>query len=366
MKRGLIEWNKSVLPEGEFFLRIEKTKSLMENLKLDVIAIYGDAAQSANLSYLTHFFPYSDTGIFVLTSSRKVKLFTTHAYRNIPWFNTITWLKDIVCTNNIGEDFTNYIHSLDFKHGRVGLVCTSLFPYPVYKNLKENTEASLHDMTREFEDMRIEKSETELKFTDEAAKIAVESFKRLNEVFIPGKTGYELAAEIELVARQHKAQDLFFSLQPNNSDFVLTQPTSKSLNQTCSAEICVEYLGYWAKLGRTFFSNSLSNNYRKRNKKFLSRAKRISSKVHIGQTLREHANNIRDHFSKMNGVKKVDVYLAPGLDPYWSSHPNDDIVVRKNMIFYTKIDLIFVDNLRLTATDTYTTQHKAPILLTNC
>ncbi|MGM0465456.1 MAG: M24 family metallopeptidase, partial [Acidobacteriota bacterium] len=336
----------------------------MQDKKLDVIAIYGDAAQSANLSYLTNFFPYSDTGIFVLTSSRKVKLFTTHAYRNIPWFNTITWLKDIVCTNNIGKDLTNYLLSLDLEHGRVGLVYTSSFPYPIYKSLKEKIGASIHDMTREFEDMRVEKSETELKFTDEAAKIAVESFKRLNEVFIPGKTGYELAAEIELVARQHKAQDLFFTLQPNNSNSVLTQPTSKSLNQVCSAEICVEYLGYWAKLGRTFFSKNLSNDYKKRNKKFLLRAKRISSKVHIGQTLREHTNNIRNHLSKINGVKKVDVCLAPGLDPYWSSHLNDDIIVRKNMIFYTKIDLVFVDNLRLTATDTYTTQHKAPMLLT--
>lgn len=56
MKRGLIQWNKNEVPEREFESRIEKIKKLMKSRGLDAVAIYGDACQSNNLSYLTNFF----------------------------------------------------------------------------------------------------------------------------------------------------------------------------------------------------------------------------------------------------------------------------------------------------------------------
>lgn len=364
MKRGLIEWDKNELSENEFSLRIEETRKLMQEKELDAIAIYGDASESGNLSYLTNLFPYSDTGIFVLTAKCASKLFTTHAHRNIPWFNTTSWLRDIVCTNNMGIDFVDYLRSLDLEKRRIGLINTHSFPYPIFKSLNEKTRADLIDLSREFENIRMIKSKSELKFTAEAAKIAVKSFKRLKEVFRPGMTGYDLAAEVELIARESAAQDLFFFLQHDNHPFGLTLPKSQSIEMIFSAEICIEYKGYWAKLGRTFFCGHLSNDYQQRNEEFLLRAKKASAELYEGQSLSEHSLNIKSHLERMRRVKEVNVYLNPGLEPYWSTHLKDGRVVQKNMVFYIKIDLRFADDLFLTVTDTYTTQHSEPLLLT--
>lgn len=364
MKRGLIEWDKSELSEEEFLVRIEKMRSLMRVKGLDVIAVYGDAYQSGNLSYLTNFFPYADTGIFALPVAGAPKLFTTHAYRNIPWFNTITWLKDIVCTNDMGKDFTNYLLSIDLDHGMIGLIHTRAFPYPIYEALREQIECDLIDLTREFEEIRAVKSIAELKFTSEAAKIAAESCKRLKEVFKPGLTGYDLAAEVELTARQSGAQDLFFSIQPDNAPSGLTQPMSQAIGKSCGVEISVEYKGYWAKLGRTLFCNNHPKENEERNEEFLLRYKKASAELNEGQTLREFSQNINNHLVKMSGVEEVRIYLDPGLEPYWSTHLKDDGIVQKNMVLYVKIDIKFVDNLMLTVSDTYTTQNTEPLLLT--
>jgi len=136
MKRGLIQWNKKEVPMEEFESRIEKTKSLMESQGVDILAIYGDACQSNNLSYLTNFFPYADTGIFVLPMNKTPKIFTTHAYRNMPWFNTITWVQDIVCTDDIGTESAMYLKTFDLTGKKIGILNTCSFPFPIYSILK--------------------------------------------------------------------------------------------------------------------------------------------------------------------------------------------------------------------------------------
>jgi Xaa-Pro aminopeptidase len=364
MKRGLIEWDKGELSEEEFLVRIERTRSLMRAKGLDVISVYGDACQSGNLSYLTNFFPYADTGIFTLPVSGAPKLFTTHAYRNIPWFNTITWIKDIVCTDNMGRELVNHLLSIDLVHRAIGLAHTRTFPYPIYETLREKIECDLIDLTREFEKMRAIKSATELKFTREAAKIAAESCQRLKEVFRPGLTGYELAAEVELKARQSGAQDLFFSIQPDSAPSGLTQPVSQAIQKSCGVEIGVEFKGYWAKLGRTLFCDNQPEKNKKRNGEFLQRYKRATSELNEGQSLKEFSQKINDHLVKMSGIEEVRIYLDPGLEPYWDTHLRHDGIVQKNMVLYVKTDIKFMDNLMLTVSDTYTTQNTGPLLLT--
>lgn len=364
MKRGLIEWNKNELSEAEFSLRMEKTRHLIREKGLDVIAIYGDASKSANLSYLTNIFPYSDTGIFVLTAGGSSKLFTTHAYRNLPWFNSTSWLRDIVCTNNMEIDFADYVHSLELKQGRIGLINTSSFPYPIFSRLRLRSGAEIIDLSEEFEAIRMIKSESELKFTTEASKIAIKTFNRLNEVFRPGMTGYDLAAEVELSARESAAQDVFFFLQTDNRPSGLTQPDSQPIEMICGVEMCIEYMGYWAKIGRTFFCNNLSKDFKDRNEALLQLSKKAFAELHEGQTFRECFLNTQSRLNKLRGVKEANIYLNPGLDPYWSNLLHDDRVIRKNMVVYAKIDLRFSDDLALTVTDTYTTQHPEPVLMT--
>lgn len=364
MKRGLIEWDKSELSEEEFSSRIKKTRRLMRAEGLDAIAVYGDAYQPGNLSYLTNFVPYADTGIFVLPVAGSPKLFTTHAYRNIPWFKTITWLKDIVCTNDLGKDFTDYLNSLDLNHRKIGLIPTRDFPFPIYELLKEQLGCDLIDLTRVFEDLRAVKSNTEMKFTREAAKIAVASYKRLREVFRPGMTGYDLAAEVELTARQSAAEDLLFFIQQDKALSGLTLPKSQAIEELCCVEISIEYKGYWAKLGRTLISDNVSTDYEERNQEFLLRYRNVVEGFHQGQTLETFSQDLKNHLGKMDGVEEIGIYLNPGLEPYWTTNMKNDRDILEGMVLYVKAFLRYTDCLPSILTNTYAYQDSKLFLLT--
>lgn len=369
MKRGLIYWNKNEIPQQEFSARITRVRNLMASKNLDAVAIYGDASQSSSLSYLSNFIPYADTGIFILPFSGTPRLFTTHAYRNMPWFRTITWVEDIVCTNSIGEECVKYLKSIDLPEKGIGLVQTRAFPYSVFKLFQNQLGYELVDITDDFEYLRSIKSEKEMRFVSKAADIAVESLKSASKIFKPGLSGYEMAAEIELSARSQGAEDLFCFIHPDDSLSGMTLPSSQKINQYCSIEICVEYNSYWAKVGRKIFTSESSKTADEKSKNFSMLYRGAIENLCPGQSPKKFLQRIKEQLKKIEGMQKISVYFDLGLEPYWATHLNNTTKIakpfEKNMVLYLKVNIIFEDNFFLSHTDTYILQDSKPLLLTD-
>ena len=353
MKRGLIQWNKNEVPEREFESRIEKVKRLMKSREVDAVAIYGDASQSGNLTYLTNFFPYADTGLFVLPMAKLPRLFTTHAYRNIPWFNTITWVKDIVCTDDIGGECVKFLNSVNLAGKKIGLIDSRSFPYPIYSSLQDGVTGDYVDLTEDFEKIRMIKSKAELEFTEKAAQIAGMSFEKIKKTFRPGVSGFELAAEAELIARMHGAEDVLFLIQPDSSPLGLSLPTPDPIERVCAVEISVEYQGYWAKLGRTLASVDAPREYAAKLAEFVQCYQNTVKELRVGSTFSSWASALHSQFKKIDGFEELEVYFDPGLEPYWGVHRKKDRVFQNDMVFYTKVILSLKEQLQMALTDTY-------------
>jgi Xaa-Pro aminopeptidase len=354
MKRGLIQWNKNEVPEKEFESRIQKTKSLMRAREVDVVAIYGDACQSNNLSYLTNFFPYADTGLFVLPLSESPRLFTTHAYRNIPWFNTITWVKDIVCTDDIGKECVKYLSAFDLESRRIGLINTRSFPYPTYCRLQDSLGCSFSDLTEDFEKIRMVKTKVEMAFIKRAMRITALSFERVKEIFRRGITGFDLASEVELIARKNGAEDVLCLIQPDSSPFGLSLPTSDPFETMCSVEISVEYQGHWAKLGRTLISTDAPKEVGVKLKEFIQCYQSAVAKLRVGTSFASWAAELRIQLDSLDMLENIEIYSDPGLEPYWGMHRNTDGVFQNGIAFYIRAILRFKDKLQMALSDTYT------------
>ncbi len=354
MKRGLIQWNKNEVPEKEFETRIQKTKSLMRARGVDVVAIYGDACQSNNLSYLTNFFPYADTGLFVLPLSEYPRLFTTHSYRNIPWFNTITWVKDIVCTGDIGKECVKYLSAFNLERRRIGLVNARSFPYPIYCRLQDSLGCGFSDLTEDFEKIRMVKTKVEMEFIKRAMRITALSFERVKKIFRRGITGYDLASEVELIARKNGAEDVLCLILPDSSPFGLSLPTSDPFKTMCSVEISAEYQGHWAKLGRTLISADAPKEVGVKLKEFIQRYQSAAAKLQVGTSFASWAAELRTQLDSLDMLEKIEIYSDPGLEPYWGIHRNTDGIFQNGMAFYTRVILRFKDKFQMALTDTYT------------
>jgi hypothetical protein len=367
LKRGLILWDKRELPQEEFQSRIDKVKNLMLSKKLDAILIYGDANQSSNLSYLTNFIPYADTGIFIMPLSGPPRLFTTHAYRNMPWFRTITWVEDIICTNSMGEECLKYLRSIDLSAKKIGLVHTRALPYPDFELFQGQLNWEFIDITDEFEYSRAIKSEYELNFVNESSNIAKKSFKKLNTILRPGISGFELAAEVELFGRQQGAEDLFCYIQPDNSPQGLTLPTSQQIKHHCSIELSIEYKGYWTKMGRTLVAEKSAEISNGPLEKFSRICLSATDLLRSGQKPLEFCQSLKGRLAGVEGTNDTVIYFDFGLEPYWATHLNDNLSQQfeKNMVIYFKVLMSFQNELNLLQTDTYLIQEATPLHLTS-
>ena len=368
MKRGWIFWDKNELPEAEFFQRIEKLKSAMRAEKLAAVVIYGDAHQSGNLAYLTHFFPYADTGAFVMPVDSPPRLFTTHAYRNMPWFNTITWVQDIICTNFIGRECADYLASINKPFHKIGLVSARALPYSIFEAIQKKLGCELLDFSAAYDELRIIKSERELAFIQKAAAIAEDSFKDLAAAIHPEMSGFDIAAGLELSVRRRGAEDLFCFIQPDGSPEGLTWPDSRRIQGYFSVEIAVEYDGYWAKLGRTLSLDGSFQAFRPVIERYTQVCLQFLEDEFSAQAPSPFVEGLRSRLSGIERLRPVRLLVDFGLEPYWGTHvlksEREAIRLKNQMALYLQACLDFDNQMRLLRTDTFMIRDSRPILLT--
>lgn len=368
MKRGWIFWDRNELPESEFFLRIEKIKNAMRTEKLDAVVIYGDALQSGNLAYLTHFFPYADTGAFIMPIDSPPRLVTTHAYRNMPWFNTITWVKDIVCTDFMGRECADYLASIDKRFQKIGLISGQSLPYSVFEAIQRKIECEFLDFSAAYEELRINKSERELAFIEKAAAIAEDSFKDLAAAIRPGMSGFEIAAALERAVRRRGAEDLICFIQPDGSPEGLTWPDSRRVQDYFSVEIAVEYNGYWAKLGRSVALDRSFRAFQPMIERYTQACARFLEDEFATPTPTLVLKGLRSRIKGIEQLRFLRLHADFGLEPYWGTHSlkseREPIRLKNHMALYVQARMELDDRARLLRTDTYIIRDSRPVLLT--
>jgi Xaa-Pro aminopeptidase len=357
MKRGWIYWDKNELPEAEFVQRIERLKCAMRAENLDAVLVYGDAFQSGDLAYLTHFFPYADTGVLIMPINAPPRLVTTHAYRNIPWFNTITWIRDIVCSDVIDRECADYLTAINGPIRKVGLVPAQALPCAVAAAIRERTSCELTDFTAVYESLRIVKSERELGFIEKAAAIATESFEDLAKAIHPGMSGYDVAAELEWAVRRRGAQDLLCFIRPDASPAGLTWPDAKRIQGYFSVEIAVEYNGYWAKLGRSLPLDQSLHAFRPIIERYTRAYRRFLEEEFDVPISILDLERLRSRLLGTMNLRSVRLLAGLGLEPYWSSHipaaPGQASRLENHATFYLRAALDIDDQMSLLNTDTF-------------
>ncbi len=361
MKRGWIFWDKKALSPEELARRIKDFRERMQSRGCDAVIVYGDANQSGNLSHLTHFFPYADTGAFVLPSAGAPRLFTTHAYRNMPWFRTISWVEDICCTNAIGAECAGFLEALKPPPRKIGIVDLRTFPFAIYEETQRRLSCGFVDMTDDYQSLRIKKSEAELGYVQKAAEIAAKSFAELAAALRPGWSGFDIAAELELAARRMGAADLFCFIQPDGSPEGLTWPDARAFDRSVSVDIAVEFGGLWARLGGTFVPEPAPKLVRSRIDQCAAVFDDLHETKFSNQKFGAFAGFLEDRLEKIDGVSRSSLLFNPGLEPYWGGELMESRWEASRLddhaVLFLQAALDFDDGFRLLRTETLIVRH---------
>lgn len=171
-----------------------------------------------------------------------------------------SFVSDCRSSENYPQDIANIMKERGVVKGKVG-TCFETLPLPIYLYLKdafpEIQWVEFHDRIL---NLRFGRSEEEADVFRKGALLCDKSFAAVLEIMKPGVTEYEIAAEIEYVARSKGAEEHFTligtgrfpSADPDQLPS-LYAPTSRKVKNgdVVGMEITPRFGGYWTQIVRT-------------------------------------------------------------------------------------------------------------------
>src|SRR6266545_7028694 len=109
MRRGLIAYSKSELPEAVLDARIARLRASMEAAGLDALLIYTNNPRAAGVSWLTGFVPYWSEALLVVPRERELVLVVALTYRVKSWIERTSRVADVIHTPRIGLEAARMI-----------------------------------------------------------------------------------------------------------------------------------------------------------------------------------------------------------------------------------------------------------------
>ncbi len=216
-----------------------------------------------------------------------------------------------------------------------------VFPLNALKRLKKILKGKKFiDVSKELEEIRSIKTKQEIQKIQTACKITEQVFSQIKELFKPGMTELELAAELEFTAKKLGAENLSFPIivaSGKNSAVPHHNTSDKKIkkNELILIDFGVKYKNYCSDLTRMFFSGKtpvfLNKLYSEVMEAKTSAEKELKAEKNYSLAF-EKANNI---IQKNLGQKLMhDIGHGLGLEVHDFPKKNfgDKFILKKNMV----------------------------------
>jgi Xaa-Pro aminopeptidase len=253
LKRGCSTWDPQQVPQSEFQARLDAVRQEMARQNLDALVIYGDNYSFADLCYLTNYFPKVRGGIAIVSREGAISLLLNIGSRDVPFAKTLTWVEDVRASNQVGGDGANLLKEKGFERANIGLADSGQgFPLPQLEEMKRSlTQANWHHCHSMIAPLRLVKTAQELTAMRRAGGVLREICDGLRAFITPGRTEYEVVADIDRLARDKGAEDIRILAGEKR----LNPPSFKqaaNLKDHWTVYLAVQHERYWAEAGRTY------------------------------------------------------------------------------------------------------------------
>lgn len=239
--------------QTEYHRRVTLLQELMEHDGLDAV-LFSSTAQQTNQLCVKFFSNYmlSTRRAFIFCSRREEPYLILPTSGQAFHAKRITWLpEDHVLFGNMMEHVLRMLQG----HKRVGWYLPEELPYAIYTQLT-GTGIEFVDVTQALTLARARKSPYEIKLTEDASRLAGDSFAHIVRMLKPGVTEQELVGAAEGYLRAHGAEDSLVLTRSQKPHAFITRAKAVPIQPdgvfVYSAEIAGPG-GYWTQMVRPVF-----------------------------------------------------------------------------------------------------------------
>ena len=253
MRRGLIEWSKTELPESVFDARIAAMRTAMGAAKIDTLVAYTNFTRPSAVSWLCDFIPYWSECALVLPKTGPLTMVSAVSPRGKPWIESTTYSENLLFTPKIGPETARVLKEALPGGATIGVVELDEVPAAVGLALK-TVGATLVDATDAFVTARAagDAAGTAL------AKIAAGFAHRALSAFDASEMDATAAvAAVDLAARSLGAEESYVAIAPDlRADRRLLRLEGPAkLADVYALRATVAYKGTWVRMIRTVVRN---------------------------------------------------------------------------------------------------------------
>lgn len=254
MRRGLISWSRTELPDAVLAARVERAQAAMAAAGLDALVLYTNNTRTAAVSWLTGFVPYWSEGLCVLTRSSAPVLVVALSNRVRRWIESVSRVERVVPSPRIGGEAARLIAETK-ANAAVGVVELGGLRATVAEGLR-NGDLRLTDATPLFERLRARADTAEIALAAKAGTIAHRALACV--ALHPDNIGTAIAAA-EAQARALGAEEIYVAAAADlgrDQRLVRIEQNAPALGASFALRATVAYKGTWVRLTRTFISGA--------------------------------------------------------------------------------------------------------------
>ena len=249
MRRGLIEWSKTELPESVFDTRIAAIRSEMATAKIDALVAYTNFTRPSAVSWLCSFVPYWSECALVVPSDGALTMISAVSPRGKPWIESTTYSQNLLFTPKIAPETARVLGEALPAGATIGVVELDEVPAAMGLALK-GVDARLVDATDAFVAARAAGDAANTALAKTAAEIA---HGALAAVAAGETDGARAVAAVDLAARRAGAEESYVAIAPDlRADTRLLRLEGPAkLGDVFALRATVAYKGTWVRMIRT-------------------------------------------------------------------------------------------------------------------
>jgi Xaa-Pro aminopeptidase len=253
MRRGLIEWSKTELPEGVFDSRIAAMRRAMAAEGIDALVAYTNFTRPSAVSWLCDFIPYWSECALVVPKAGPLTMVSAVSPRGKPWIQSTTYSENLLFTPKIAPETARVLKEALPAGATVGIVELDEVPAAVGLALK-TVGATLVDATDTFVNARAAGDAANFALAHTAASFAHEALAAFDA---NATEATAVVAAVDLTARRLGAEESYVAIAPDlrrDQRLVRLEGTAK-LGDAYALRATVAYKGTWVRMVRTVVRN---------------------------------------------------------------------------------------------------------------
>jgi hypothetical protein len=253
MRRGLIEWSKTELPESVFDARIAAMRAAMASAKIDTLVAYTNFTRPSAVSWLCSFIPYWSECALVVPASGPLTMVSAVSPRGKPWIESTTYSENLLFTPKIGPETARVLKESMAAGATLGVVELDEVPAAVGLALK-GVGTKLVDATETFVNVRAAGDAAATALAKIAAGFAHRALAALDA---NGTDAMAAVAAVDLAARSLGAEESYVAVAPDlRADRrLLRLEGPATLGEVYALRATLAYKGTWVRMIRTVVRN---------------------------------------------------------------------------------------------------------------